>query len=109
MTAEQLALAPVHADDPVESSIAAQRVAAKRQFDLVLVTLYRAGKPLTDDQIAERAGLLRTSAGTRRGIARDQGLVEKAGRGLSAHGNPASKWQLTDDGARLARRLLGLA
>lgn len=106
---EQLTLAPVHAHDPMESRLAASRVDAKGQFDLVLVTLYRAGVALTDDEVAERAGLLRTSAGTRRGIARDQGLVVKNGRGVSAHGNPAARWSLTEKGERYVRALLGVA
>lgn len=100
MSPEQLTLAPVHHDDPVESSIAASRVNASKQYRLVLFALYNAEKPLTDDELAERCGLLRHAAGTRRGVAvRDQ-RVERAGRGVSALGNPASTWRLTESGRR---------
>lgn len=102
---QQLELAPSHAHDPAESRIAAARVDAKGQLKLVLLCLLHAEEPLTDDAIAARCGLLRTSAGTRRGVAYKLGYVEKAGRGLSALGNPASRWRLTPDGRAEAIRL----
>lgn len=83
---EQLVLAPTHRDDPQESAIAASRVNASHQYRLVLVCLANAERPLTDDEIAERCGLLRHAAGTRRGVA--------------ALGNPASTWRLTEKGRR---------
>jgi hypothetical protein len=52
----------------------------------------------TDDEIAGWAGLLRHSAGTRRGVAVRRGLVERAGSGLSALGNRAATWVLTSAG-----------
>lgn len=101
---EQLTLAPSHAGDPIESRIAASRVNTARQYELVLLCLLAAEQPLTDDQIAERTGLLRHSAGTRRGVAVKQGHVERAGRGTSALGNPAATWVLTVEGVREALR-----
>lgn len=101
---EQLTLAPIHQNDPVESVLAARKVDAADQLRKVVRCLYEASEPLTDDEIAERCGLLRHSAGTRWGIARNMGLVEKAGRGVSALGNPASLWQLTDEGRRYVAR-----
>lgn len=93
--------APTHRNDPATSAEAATKVDAKRQFDLVLSVLYGAGpEGLTDDDIAARAGLLRHAAGTRRGVARNLGLVESCGRGLSALGNSAMKWRLTEAGYR---------
>lgn len=102
---EQLALAPIHNNDPAESLQAAMRVDAKRQLEVVLAVLYRAERPLSDDEIGERAGLLRHAAGTRRGIARNLGLVEKAGRGLTPRGNPCGLWRLTDEGRKAAARV----
>lgn len=93
--------APHHRNDPATSAEAARKVDAKRQFDLVLNVLHRAGSEgLTDDEIAARAGLLRHAAGTRRGVARNMGLVESCGRGVSALGNSAMKWRLTEAGYR---------
>lgn len=105
MSAEQLTLAPVHRGDGAESRIAAAKQDARRQFDLVLACLHDADKPLTDDEIAERCGLLRHAAGTRRGVAVKQQLVRKAGRGTSAMGNPAATWALTSDGVAYVARL----
>lgn len=102
----QLAIAPIARNSPVESLVAASKVDAQRQLEAVLRCLYEADEPLTDDKIAERCGLLRTSAGTRRGVARGMGLVVKAGRGVSALGNPAATWRLTDAGAEVARSLV---
>lgn len=100
MSAEQLQLAPVHDNDPVESLLAAQKVDAADQFRKVMYALYNAEKPLTDDELGERCGLLRHAAGTRRGVARNMGYVEKAGRGVSALGNPCGTWRLTGTGRR---------
>lgn len=97
---EQLVLAPVHDNDPIESVEAAHKVDAERQFRLVMVCLYNAERPLTDDEIAERCELLRNSAGTRRGIARNMGYVEKAGRSRTPRGNSCGTWRLTDAGRR---------
>lgn len=97
---EQLVLAPVHDNDPAESLLAAQKVNAADQFRKVMLCLYNAERPLTDDEIGDRCDLLRHSAGTRRGVARNVGYVEKAGRGLSAMGNPCGTWRLTDAGCR---------
>lgn len=97
---EQLVLAPVHDNDPVESLLAAQKINAADQFRKVMYALYNAERPLTDDELGERCRLLRHAAGTRRGVARNMGLVEKAGRGVSAMGNPAQTWRLTDAGRR---------
>lgn len=94
----QLTLAPVHRDDGPESRLAAEKVDKVVQFHRVLRALYYAPQALTDDEIAQRCGLLRTSAGTRRGVAVKRGLVERAGRGVSALGNPASTWRLTSEG-----------
>jgi predicted ArsR family transcriptional regulator len=102
---EQLTLAPVHAGDAAESRIAASRVDARRQLDLVLVCLLHSSEPLTDDAIAERCGLLRHAAGTRRGVAAKEGWVCKAGRGVSALGNPAATWSLTEAGRAVAERI----
>jgi len=95
---EQLTLAPVHAEDGAESRHAASKVDGVKQYRLVLRALSQAGRPLTDDEIAERAGLLRHSAGTRRGVAVKRGHVRRVGRGLSSLGNPASTWMLTEAG-----------
>lgn len=97
-----MSLVPFHNNDQPESVIASKKVNAQRQLELVLTCLFHASDPLTDDEIAERCGLLRHSAGTRRGVAVRLGLVEKAGRGVSALGNPASLWALTTEGVVVA-------
>lgn len=103
-------LAPVHQHDPVESREAAAKVDAATQYRMVLVCLYFAGdEGLTDDELGRRCGLLRHAAGTRRGVARDRGLVEKAGRGVSDLGNPAGLWRLTPDGRAWVERLKAAA
>jgi len=91
-------LAPTHTDDPEESREAASRVNAAHQYRLVLTCLYEAGEPLTGDAIAARCGLLRHSAGTRRGVGVKLNHVMKVGRGTSALGNPAATWTLTQAG-----------
>src|SRR5688572_19427271 len=107
MVNEQLSLAPVARNTSVESLIAAQKVDAKRQLEAVLLALYEAdGDELTDDDLAERCGLLRTSAGTRRGVLVRMGLAVRAGRGLSALGNPCATWTLTEKGVEVARSLV---
>lgn len=98
MPPEQLQLAPVHQGDPEESKAAARKVKAQAQLERVLICLYNASEPLTDDSIAARTGLIRTSAGTRRGVAVRQGWVERAGTGTSALGNPAARWRITNEG-----------
>ena len=102
---EQLVLAPSHRDDGEESRTAASKVKAEKQFWQVLGCLYDAISALTDDQIAERCGLLRHAAGTRRGVAVRRGFVERAGRSVSALGNPASSWRLTDAGQRAVEQM----
>jgi predicted ArsR family transcriptional regulator len=97
-------LAPVHNNDPTESAEAARKVDAAGQLRQVMVCLLEHGA-MTDDQIAQRCGLLRTSAGTRRGIAVKLGYVEKVGRGMSVMGNPCGVWSLTAAGEAEARRL----
>ena len=109
MSSEQLTLAPVARNNPVESLIAAKKVNAQHQLEAVLLCLLDADEALTDDEIAERCGLLRHSAGTRRGVAVRMGLVTRAGRGLSALGNPASTWRLNEAGVAVASRLRGEA
>lgn len=109
MTAEQLdLLAPSHSLDGRESRQAAANVSAEDQYHRVLRCLYDATVALTDDEIAVRCGLIRTSAGTRRGVAVKRGLVERYGTGVSAMGNPCAAWRLTAEGvtfaADLARR-----
>lgn len=105
MTEQLDLLAPVHAYDGAESRIAAERVNSQHQYELVLLCLLGSSEPLTDDEIAERCGLLRHSAGTRRGIAVKRGHVRKDGVGVSAYGNPAGKWRLTEAGEQEARRI----
>lgn len=95
-------LNPVHRHDGEESRAAARKVDGEGQLTQVLVCLLDAKKPLTDDEIASQCGLLRNSAGTRRGVAVKRGWVEKAGRGVSGHGNPAATWMLTLSGVREA-------
>lgn len=102
---EEPSLAPIARNSPVESLIAAKKVNAQHQLEQVLLCLLNADEALTDDETAERCGLLRHSAGTRRGVARSMGLVVKAGRGVSALGNPASTWTLTDKGREYAWQL----
>jgi hypothetical protein len=103
---EQLTLAPVHRNDQPESVEAARKVDAAGQLRQVLVCLLEHG-PATDDEIAAYCGLLRTSAGTRRGVAVRMGFVEKVGRGVSALGNPCSRWSLTREGVAEASALRG--
>lgn len=91
-------LTPVHRYDGMESRHAARRVDGAAQFRQVMVCLADADRPLTDDEIAERCGLLRHSAGTRRGVAVRRGFVRKSGRGVSRLGNPAAQWVVTDAG-----------
>lgn len=105
MAYDQLQLAPVHRNDPEESVLAARRVKANRQLEQVVLCLAQATVPMTDDQIAAAAGLLRHSAGTRRGVAVKLGYVRRAGRGVSALNNPASTWELTDLGRAMAKRM----
>lgn len=95
--------------DPETSKKAARKVKAQHQYELVLKTLYEADTALTDDEIAERAGLLRHSAGTRRGVAVKEGHVTRAGTGKSALGNNAATWVLTDEGKRVASTLRSAA
>lgn len=95
-------VAPTHRDDPPESTEAAQKVNGARQLALVLSVLREASEPLSDDEIAERAGLLRHSAGTRRGVAVRLGWVVKAGRGKTPLGNACSTWTLTPQGREQA-------
>ena len=107
MSTEQLdLLAPSRRDDPPESREAAAKVDALRQYHLVLRTLSGAPGGLSDDEIAERTGLLRNSAGTRRGVAVKEGLVEKCGRSETPRGNPCGLWRLTDAGRRYVREEL---
>lgn len=105
MSVEQLdLLAPSRQSDPAESHHAAAKVRAETQYTLVLQCLYRAEKPLTDDEIGARCGIpARPDAGTRRGVAVKRGLVERAGTGVSLRGNAAATWQLTADGRAEAR------
>lgn len=98
---EQLQLAPVHRNDPVSSVAAARKVKARRQLDLVVACLYDNPEGLTDDELAERLGLLRNSAGTRRGKARDLGLVEACGTRENERGNASTVWRLTERGRAL--------
>lgn len=102
---EQLTLAPVHRNDPVESVQAANKVDAKLQLHMVLIALYHAEGPLTDDELGERCGLLRHSAGTRRGVAAGLGYVTKVGRGLTPRGNPCGRWTLTPAGVEYVQRM----
>jgi hypothetical protein len=98
---EQLTLAPVHRGDPAESRAAARKVRADSQRVLVLRVLYDASEPLTDDRIGELCGIpARPDAGTRRGVLVREGLVERAGSGTSARGNPCAAWCLTAAGRR---------
>lgn len=98
MSAEQLTLAPTHHGDASESREAAAKVRAADQYHRVLLCLSAHSKPLTDDEIADWCGLLRTSAGTRRGVGVKLGHVERAGRGVSALGNAAATWRITREG-----------
>lgn len=105
MTYTQPQLAPVHATDGEESRLAAALTDGAGQYRKVLLALYEASGPLTDDELGRRCGLLRTSAGTRRGVAVKEGLVVKAGRGVSALGNPAARWTLTPAGVAFVARM----
>lgn len=98
-------LAPVHTYDGAESRAAAKRVNARHQYEQVLLCLYDAHQALTDDEIAARCGLLRHSAGTRRGVAVKRGHVRTGGVGVSALGNRAMSWRLTEAGEHEARRI----
>lgn len=98
-------LAPTREHDPAESHEAAQRVRAAEQYHLVLHVLYAAPGGLSDDQIAERAGLLRNSAGTRRGVGVKNGHVERCGRSETPRGNPCGVWRLTDAGREYVEAL----
>ena len=102
MTSEQLQLAPVHRNDPATSVAAARKVKARRQLDLVVACLYDNPEGLTDDELAERLGLLRNSAGTRRGKARDLGLVEACGKRTNDRGNDSTVWRLNAHGREWA-------
>ena len=102
---EQLTLSPVHRHDPAESVLAARKVRATRQLERVLLCLYQSDRPLTDDELGEQCGLLRHSAGTRRGVAVRMGLVERAGTGVTPRGNPCATWRLTEQGLRIAAEL----
>lgn len=112
MTADALfdhALVPWHHTDASESREAAAAVNGQHQLVLVLTALRDAQTALTDDDLAQRCGLLRTSAGTRRGVAVRLGFVVRAGRGLSALGNPASTWRITDRGVEYLAETEGKA
>ena len=98
-------LAPSRDSDPPESRGAAEKVRAESQYVLVLLCLWRADKPLSDDEIGARCGIpARPDAGTRRGVAVKRGLVERAGSGESERGNPCATWQLTADGREYVAR-----
>lgn len=105
---EQLTLTPSHHHDPETSRLAASKVDAVTQFNRVLVALYMLGES-TDDELAAHTGLLRNSAGTRRGKCVEAGLVEHAGFATNDRGNTCRTWRLTPDGVveaqRLARRV----
>ena len=61
---------------------------------------------LTDDEIANRTGLLGNSVRPRRGELQRDGLVKDSGyRRSSNMGHPAVVWCLTDEGLRAAREL----
>jgi hypothetical protein len=98
-------LAPVHKTDGAESRRAAARVKAADQFALVLRALANAERPLTDDDLAERCGLIRTSAGTRRGVGVKRGLIVRVGTGTSAMGNPCASWSITAKGLSHVREM----
>lgn len=107
MTANQLNIfsAPVHRVDPDTSRQAAAKVRAEQQFRRVLRCLAEHPAGLTDDELAAELDLLRNSAGTRRGLARDLGLVESCGTRLNERGNKCVVWVLTDAGWSEARRM----
>lgn len=98
-------LAPSHAGDPTESRMAAAKVKAQHQLEQVLLCLLAAEKPLTDDELGDRLGLLRHAAGTRRGIAVKRGWIVRAGTGETPRGNPCATWVLTAAGVSEALRL----
>lgn len=99
-------LAPSRESDPPESRRAAEKVRSESQYVLVLLCLWRAERPLTDDEIGARCGIPpRPDAGTRRGVAVKRGLVERAGTGLSTRGNACATWQLNSEGRSAAADL----
>lgn len=95
---DHLNLAPSHRGDPVESRLAADKVDAANQLRAVLTALYESGVAMSDDDLAEKCGLLRTSAGTRRGVGVRRQWIERAGRSVTPRGNPCATWKLTDAG-----------
>jgi hypothetical protein len=104
-----LSFAPVHRTDGAESRQAAARVDAAGQYRKVLEALYHAPGPLTDDELAETLGLLRHAAGTRRGVAVREGLVVRAGTGMTPRGNRCASWTLSPSGVEHVARLLEAA
>jgi hypothetical protein len=102
---EQLTLAPSHRNDPEESRQAAAKVNAARQRDLVLLALSGVPDGLTDDELGEACGLLRHAAGTRRGVAVREGLVERCGTGETPRGNACGVWRLSPAGWRYVEEM----
>lgn len=100
---------PTHRNDPATSREGAAKVDARQQFQRVLSCLAEHPDGLTDDELAERLGLLRNSAGTRRGMARDLGLVESCGTRVNERGNRCTIWRCTADGFAEVERLKAAA
>lgn len=107
MTVDQLDIfsVPTHRNDPTTSREAAAKVRAADQFRRVLACLAEHPEGLTDDELADELGLLRNSAGTRRGNAVRLGFVESCGTRLNDRQNKATVWRLTMAGVAEASRL----
>lgn len=96
--------------DPATSHMAAADATAnlKNRHYQVLMLLFVAG-PLTDFELAERAGLQQTSIGKRRGECRDKGWIEPDHvNGLQVRrpapsGSMAQVWRLTADGREVCK------
>lgn len=105
---EQLFLAPFHDNDPATSRAAALSVDAAGQRRRVLLALFAAGESgMTDDELSSRCGLIRTSAGTRRGVLVKEGFVRRTSETRpTPFGRPAHVWTITSEGREEARRLM---
>lgn len=96
-------------DDPITAQEAARELehTSGLQRARVLLALWGAGPHgLTDQEVGERLGILRTSAGKRRLELQADGLVGATGAVRPTDtGRAARVWHITAKGAVVARRL----
>lgn len=97
MNAAQLPLAAFQSASPT-SRAAAEMVNVSHQERMILVTVYYFGD-LTQDEIAEKTGLLRSAVSGRcNRMDVYKGLLRKDGVRNTRYGRPAAVYRITDEG-----------